>query len=81
MVVLLNFSPNHYKISTNAATSVGRDLIQTLADKGITLVQLQRRNQAADLKLTADAYEFARAQRHNGCVVCVSNDTGVVETL
>jgi hypothetical protein len=47
-----------------------------LAAAAVQLVQVPLRKQAADMQLAADAYALARQQQQQGCVVCVSNDTG-----
>lgn len=64
----------------NTAVAVVADgaLVQQLQLAGVTVQQVQSRQQAADVRLSSDAVAFAKAHREAGCLVVVTNDTGVM---
>ncbi|KAF6257902.1 hypothetical protein COO60DRAFT_1175858 [Scenedesmus sp. NREL 46B-D3] len=74
---------SHTALYANPATCarLGDSLKQQLAAAAVQLVQVQLRKQAADMRLAADAYAFARQQQQRGCIVCVSSDTDFAPVL
>ena len=42
----------------------------------VSLILVQKRHQAADMAIIADAYHFARQHGPHGVLLCVSDDTG-----
>jgi hypothetical protein len=44
----------------------------------VVLQQVQSKQQAADVRLSSDAYALARAWKDDGCLVIATDDTGTV---
>jgi hypothetical protein len=44
---------------------------------GVDIQQVENKQQAADVRLRTDAYNFAQAEKAAGCLVVVTGDTGV----
>lgn len=60
------------------AVIAGGPLLQQLDQAGVRVQQVHSKQQAADVRLSSDACNFAQAEGSAGCLVVVTGDTGAI---